>query len=37
MPLAHFKNGYDGVSMTPMNNTEATTMLRNFYQSKVAE
>ena len=31
------KMGTDGVSMTPMNNTEATTMLRNFYQSKVAE
>ena len=31
------KMGADGVSMSPMTNAEATTMLRNFYQSKVAE
>ena len=27
----------DQISMTPMNNNEATTMLRNFYKSKIAE
>ena len=31
------KMSTDGVNMSPMTDAEATTMLRNFYQSKVAE
>ena len=31
------KMGADGISMSPMTDAEATTMLRTFYQSKVAE
>ena len=31
------KMGADAASMSPMNNNEATTMLRNFYKSKIAE
>lgn len=31
------KMGTDGVSKSPMTDAEATTMLRNFYQTKIAE